>query len=107
MNQKKLSFKSENLVVDWIGLNISGQVTRKQVERIAKYLLQNFGFKPTLSLGPDGKKETLFYNHENEHQVYFTIYKDYKTRRLLQIANVKVYLILRKNLGYFFTNFCR
>lgn len=62
--------------MDWIGLNISGQVTRKQVERIAKYLLQNFGFKPTLSLGPDGKKETLFYNHENEHQVYFTIYKD-------------------------------
>ena len=40
MTQNKLTFESENLVVDWIGFNIQGFVDRKQVERISKYLFQ-------------------------------------------------------------------
>ena len=38
----KLTFKDENLVVDWIGFNIQGLLNRKQVEIIAKYLFENF-----------------------------------------------------------------
>ena len=40
MNQNKLSFESEKLVVDYISFNIQGLVDRKQVERIAKYFFQ-------------------------------------------------------------------
>ena len=40
MSKNKLSFESENLVVDWIGFNIQGLVDRNQVEQIAKYLFQ-------------------------------------------------------------------
>ena len=31
MNRNKLSFESENLVVDWIGFNIQGLLHRKQL----------------------------------------------------------------------------
>jgi len=62
MKQNKLSFKHENLVVDWIGFNIQGLLNRKQVERIAKYLFENFLFNSTFALGSDGKQETLFFN---------------------------------------------
>ena len=75
MNQNKLSFVSENLVIDWIGFNIPGLVERKQLERIAKYLFQNFGFNSTFALGSDGKQETLFSNLKNKYQVYFRAYK--------------------------------
>jgi hypothetical protein len=75
MNQNNLTFESENLVVDWIGFNIQGQVNRKQVERIAKYLFQNFGFSSTFAFGSDGKQETLFSNSKNKYQVYFRAYK--------------------------------
>ena len=75
MNQNKLTFESENLVVDWIGFNIQGLLNRKQVERIAKYLLENFRFNSTFALGSDGKQETLFFNLKNKYQVYFRAYK--------------------------------
>jgi hypothetical protein len=75
MNQNKLSFESENLVVDWIGFNIQGLLNRKQVERIAKYLFENFRFNSTFALGSDGKQETLFSNLKNKYQVYFRAYK--------------------------------
>ena len=75
MTQNKLTFESENLVVDWIGFNIQGLFNRKQVERIAKYLFQNFGFNSTFALGPDGKQETLFSNSKNKYQVSFRAYK--------------------------------
>lgn len=71
----KLTFKDENLVVDWIGFNIQGLLNRKQVERIAKYLFENLRFNSTFALGSDGKQETLFYNVKNKYQVYFRAYK--------------------------------
>jgi len=75
MNQNKLTFKDENLTVDWIGFNIQGLLNKKQVEIIANYLSQNFGFNSTFALGPDGKQETLFWNSKNKYQVYFRAYK--------------------------------
>ena len=47
MNLNKSSFKSENLIGDWIGFNIQGLVNQKEVETIANYLSQNFGFNST------------------------------------------------------------
>lgn len=44
MNRNKLSFESENLVVDYISFNISGF---KDPEPIAKYL-SSFGFNSIL-----------------------------------------------------------
>ena len=75
MKQKKLTFKSENLVVDWIGFNIQGFVDRKPIKQIAKYLFQNFGFNSTLALGSEGKEESLFNDSKNKYQVFFRIYK--------------------------------
>jgi len=57
----KLTFKDENLVVDWIGFNIQGLLNKKQVEIIAKYLFENLQFNSTFALGSDGKQETLFF----------------------------------------------
>lgn len=70
----KLTFKDENLTVDWIGFNIQGLLNKKQVEIIASYLSQNFGFNSTFALGFDGKQETLFWNSKNKYQVYFRAY---------------------------------
>jgi len=75
MNQNKLSFESESLVVDWIVFNIQGLLNKKQVEIIAKYLFENFRFNSTLALGPDGKQKTLFFNLKNKYQIYFRAYR--------------------------------
>ena len=75
MKQNRLSFKSENLVVDWIGFNIQAVGNIKQVEIIANYLFQNFGFNSTFADGLDGKEKTLFNDSKNEYQVSFRIYK--------------------------------
>lgn len=71
MSKNKLSFKSENLQVDWIGFNIQGFA---DIKPIANYLFQNFGFNSTFTLGSDGKQETLFSNSKNKFQVYFRAY---------------------------------
>jgi len=52
MNQNKLTFESENLVVDWISFNIQGLIDPKL---IANYLFQNFGFNSIIIVGLDGK----------------------------------------------------
>jgi hypothetical protein len=75
MKQNKLSFKSKKLLVDWIGFNIQGLLTKKQVEIIAKYLFQNFGFNSTLAVGLNGKEEILFEDSKNKYKIYFRIYK--------------------------------
>lgn len=75
MNQNKLNFELKELAVDWIGFNISVLVDKKQVEKIANYLFQNFGFNSTFALGSDGKQETLFSNSKNKYQVYFRVYR--------------------------------
>lgn len=71
MNHNKLTFESENLVVDWIGFNIQGFVNKKQVERIANYLFQNFGFNFTFATGPNEEQKILFNDSKNKYQVYF------------------------------------
>ena len=71
MKQNKLSFESEKLVVDYISFNIQGLIDRKQVERIAKYLFQIFGFNSTFAKGSTGKEEDLFFDFRNQHQVSF------------------------------------
>lgn len=55
MLQNKLTFESENLVVDYISFNIQGLVGRKQVEIIAKYFFQILGFNSTFAKGSTGK----------------------------------------------------
>ena len=75
MTPNKSSFKSENLVVDWIGFNIQGLVDIKQVKQIAKYLFQNFGFNSTFAVGLDGNEESLFNDPKNKYQVSFRVYK--------------------------------
>jgi len=74
MNQNKLSFESENLVVDYISFNIQGLVERKQVERIAKYFFQILAFNSNFAKGPDGNEEDLFFDSQNQHQVSFRYY---------------------------------
>ncbi len=71
---KKLTFESENLVVDYISFNIQGLVNRKQVERIAKYFFQILGFNSTFAKGSNGKEEDLFFDFQNQHQVSFRYY---------------------------------
>lgn len=75
MKQNKLSFESKGLVVDYISFNIEGLVDRKQVERIANYLFQNFAFNSTFAVELDGKEETLFDYPKNKYHVYFRAYR--------------------------------
>lgn len=57
--------------MDWIGFKIRGLVNKKQLERIAKYLFQNFGFNSTFEIGLERAEETLFNDLKNKYQVYF------------------------------------
>ena len=41
-NKTNLDFLSENLVVDWISLNIEGLIGERNVKRIARYLSSRF-----------------------------------------------------------------
>ena len=74
MIKNKLSFESENLVVDWIGFNIEELVNRKEVEIIANYLFWNFGFNSTFAIGSDEKEKILFNNPNNKYHVYLRTY---------------------------------
>ena len=62
MNRNKLTFESQNLVVDWIGFNIQGFV---DVRPIVKYLFQNFRFNSTFAKGFTGKEKDLFFDFRN------------------------------------------
>lgn len=66
MNQNKLSFKSENLVVDYISFNIRGSYNTKS---IAKYLFEKFNFNSTFAKGQNGTTDNWFYLPRNQHQV--------------------------------------
>jgi hypothetical protein len=70
MNQNKLTFDNENLVVNYISFNIQGFV---DVRPIAKYLFQNFGFNSTIAKRINGKwkSESLNYASQNQFQVSF------------------------------------
>ena len=71
MNQNKLSFESENLVVDWIGFNIQGC---GNIDPIANYLFKNLGINSTIAKGSDGEEKTLLYNNSNHFKVSFRQY---------------------------------
>ncbi|MEJ2242831.1 MAG: hypothetical protein P8Y18_11945 [Candidatus Bathyarchaeota archaeon] len=65
MSQNKLSFESENLVVDWIGFNIQGLIDPKP---IANYLFQNFGFNYTIEKRINGKWKSESSNSARQNQ---------------------------------------
>lgn len=75
MKQNKLTFQSENLVVDYTSFNIQGFVDRKKLERISKYLFQNFGFNSILAKGSDRKTKSLIFSEKNKFQVSFRQYQ--------------------------------
>ena len=67
---KTLSFKSENLVVDYLTFNIQGIPEFDLVNRIAEYLFQHFDFN---SIIPN--KKHAFFSDTNKHQVEFAFYQ--------------------------------
>jgi hypothetical protein len=71
---KKLTFESESLVVDYISFTIQGLIDRKQTERIAKYFFQILAFNSTFAKGSTGKEKDLFFDSQNQHQVFFRYY---------------------------------
>lgn len=68
MNQNKLAFESENLVVDYISFNIMGSAN---TELIAKYLFEQLHFNSTFAKGHNGTARSWFYLPKNQHQVSF------------------------------------
>jgi len=65
MKQNKLSFESENLVVDYISFNIQGLIEPKT---IANYLFQNFGFNFTVAKIIKGKWKSEFSDSARQNQ---------------------------------------
>jgi hypothetical protein len=70
MKQNKLTFESQNLVVDWIGFNIESLT---DLEPIANYLSESLGFNSTIVKKINGKwkSESLNYDKLNKFQVSF------------------------------------
>jgi hypothetical protein len=68
MQQNKLTFASQNLVVDYISFNIPGPDNRKS---IAKYLFEKFNFNSTFVKGQNETAKSWFYLPRNQHQVSF------------------------------------
>ena len=67
MNPNKLTFESENLVVDYISFNISGCA---DPEPIANYLSE-FGFNSILKSNEKTRAKVLISKIENYHDVTF------------------------------------
>jgi len=97
MNQTNLSFESENLVVDWIGFNIQGSV---DVQPIANYLFQSFGFNSTIANGSNGKEEYFIYDARNQFKVSFRQY-DYNPESKKYWTGTKV-IFSGKNASYLY-----
>jgi hypothetical protein len=74
MKQTKLTFASENLVVDYLSLNIQGWV---DPEPMAKYFFKAFGFNSTIVKRINGKwkPQVLKYDSRNQFQVSFRQYE--------------------------------
>ena len=71
MKQNRLSFESENLLVDYISFNIEGFI---DTEPIARSLLP-FGFNSTITeVIEDRKLKSRFSNFRNKYQVYIQQY---------------------------------
>lgn len=67
MNENKLSFANQNLVVDYISFNISGL---RHTEPIANYLF-NFGFNSILKSNEKTKGDILISDNRNCYSVTF------------------------------------
>ena len=65
MTQNKLSFESENLVVDYISFNITGLI---DPEPIANYLFRAFGFNSTIIKRINGKWKSKDLNSDSRNQ---------------------------------------
>ena len=63
-----LTFKSENLVVDYISFNITDC---RDPEPIANYLSDSFGFNSVLKESFKGESEDLIFEITNKYKVYF------------------------------------
>ena len=68
MKENKLTFESENLVVDWISFNLPGSGS---TQSIAKYLFEKFNFNSTFARGQNGTSKSWFYLSRNQHEVSF------------------------------------
>ena len=68
MIKNKLSFESENLVVDYISFNITGCTNPR---RIANYLSDSFGFNSVVKETFQGKSEDLILKIRNGYKVSF------------------------------------
>ena len=75
MNQNKLTFESEDLVVDWISFNLQSSV---DITPIANYLFQAFGFNFTITriIKARWKSKDLNYNSINKFKVFFFYLKN-------------------------------
>ena len=71
MNQKKLTFQSENLVVDWISFNIKGLTDPKQIAKIALYLSKSFGFNSQIKENYEDHFEDLISENQNRGKIAF------------------------------------
>ena len=68
MSKSKLSFESENLVVDYISFNITGCTDPGP---IASYLSDSFGFNSVVKETFQGKSEDLIFEIRNRYKVSF------------------------------------
>lgn len=97
MNQNKLSFESENLIVDYISFKF--QDSHCDQNKIAKYLF-NLGFNSYQQSAKLSKpvKESIFVNSENKFQVLFVNDHSSWKGSLLQFSglNTSQYYFLAK-----------
>jgi hypothetical protein len=71
MTQNKLTFQSENLVVDWISFNIKGLTDPKKITKIAFYLSKSFGFNSQIKENYEDRFEDLISENQNRGKVSF------------------------------------
>jgi len=100
MNQKKLTFESENLVVDWISFNAKGLT---DLEPIAKYLLE-FGFNSFQLNKQEGlsRMVILFKHPKNRFHVIFSRPIEYWNGIVISFSSYFYQLIQQKSINFSF-----
>ena len=90
MNQNKLNFNIQNLVVDYITFKF--QESHCDPNKIAKYLF-NLGFNSYQQSGKLAKpvKEPIFVNSKNQFAILFVNDHSYWKGTLLQFSGLNVY----------------
>ena len=85
MITKQINFESERLYVDYISFDIEGL---RDVQAIANYFFENFGFNSIITKDSSQKPEFLIYNEKNEFRVFFRQYDsnpEFKSKRSTKI----------------------